>query len=297
VGVNNNMVTLVKKKIGKKTFYYLRHNVRVKGKCKTVERYLGDKLSKNIEYIMLEFFREIHKKEYNYLEKLVKQQEKGNKKLPKSILEKNLKDFGIRFTYNTNRIEGSTLSLKDTLNLIQEGITPSNRPLSDVKEAENHYKVFMEAINEKRINLNTVLYWHYKIFKDTKPDIAGKIRTYQVQISGSRFIPPSPVELNPLLKDFFRWFNKNINKYHPVELAGIAHFKFVSIHPFGDGNGRISRLIMNWILNQSNYPMYIIPYNKRSRYYSALERGHIKNNPLIFQTWFLKNYIKTLWHK
>jgi len=137
-----------------------------------------------------------------------------------------------------------------------------------------------------------ILRWHYEIFKDTQPGIAGKFREYPVGISGSKFKPPSPIELNALLRDFFRWLDRNIDRYDPVDLAGLAHFKFVTIHPFGDGNGRISRLIMNWILWKKHYPMFIIQYKNRNRYYSGLERAQVKENPFVFLGWFLRNYIK-----
>jgi Fic family protein len=284
------MVIIVKKKIGKKIVYYLRHTFRFKGGYKTVEKYLGDKLPRNLESIMLDFFRKIYEAKYNEIEKLIK----NARMLPKSVKEKNLRDFGIRFTYNTNRIEGSTLSLKDTFGVIEEGISPENKPLADVKEAENHFKVFMKILEIEKINLHTVLKWHYEIFKDTKPDIAGKIRNYGVKISRSKFLPPAPVELNALLKDFFGWLNKNMNKYSAIDLAGLAHLKFVTIHPFGDGNGRISRLIMNWVLHRKNYPMFIIEYKNRRNYYSALEKAQIKENAFIFLAWFLRQYIKFL---
>ncbi len=284
------MVTIVKKKIGKKIVYYLRHTLRFKGKYKTVEKYLGHRLPKNLESIMLDFFQEIYKEKY----KEIGQLNKKGKILPKSIKEKNLKDFGIRFTYNTNRIEGSTLSLKDTFRVIDDKISPENKPLSDIREAENHFKVFMKMLETKRINLQTVMVWHYEIFKETKPDIAGKVRNYGVKISKSKFVPPAPVELNALLKNFFRWLDKNMNKYTAIDLAGLAYLKFVTIHPFGDGNGRIARLIINWILYRKNYPMFIIEYKNRSRYYSALEKAQIKNNNFIFLAWFLKNYTKFL---
>ncbi|MHA1794256.1 MAG: Fic family protein [Promethearchaeota archaeon] len=284
------MVHVVKKKIGKKTYYYLKHTLRSKGTFKTKEKYLGKALPDNIESVMLDFFREINEEKYNEIE-ILKDKVKN---LPRSIKEKNLKDFGIRFTYNTNKIEGSTLSLNDTFKVIDDGISPGNKPLSDIKEAENHFRVFIEALKQKKITLNKVLNWHHEIFKETKKDIAGKIRNHGVRISRSKFIPPSPVELNALLRAFFSWLDKNENKYSAVDLAGLAHYRFVTIHPFGDGNGRISRLIMNWILYSRGYPMFIIEYKNRNRYYSALENAQVKENSFIFLTWFLKNYVRFL---
>ncbi|HDM43702.1 MAG TPA: Fic family protein, partial [Candidatus Woesearchaeota archaeon] len=176
--------------------------------------------------------------------------------------------------------------------VIEKGIIPRNKLLADVKEAENHFNVFMEMLKEKRISLRNVLEWHYKLFKDTKKDIAGKIRKHQVRISGSKFVPPTPAGLNALLSEFFRWLNRSLNRVHPVEVAGLAHLKFVTIHPFADGNGRVSRLLMNWILWRKNYPMFIIEYRNRARYYSALERAQTKKNEFIFLGWFIKEYKK-----
>ena len=215
------------------------------------------------------------------------------KNLPKEIREKQTEHFMIKFTYNTNRIEGGTLSYKDTAKLLHDNITPSNKPIRDIKEAENHKKVFYIMLNHKKdISLNTVLNWHYLLFKDTKPGIAGKIRTYQVGITGTEVQLPLPVEVNPLLREFFSWYDKNKNKLNPVELAALTHYKFVSIHPFGDGNGRISRLLMNFVLKKYGFPMLDISYNNRSSYYTALERSQLKENEQVFVQHIIRRYIK-----
>ena len=140
--------------------------------------------------------------------------------------------------------------------------------------------------------MQIVLYWHKKLFERTKPDIAGKTRTHQVVISMSKFVPPMPAEIDFLLNEFFDWYKKNENKLNPVELAALVHLKFVTIHPFGDGNGRISRLMMNFVLNKFGYPMFDIPYDKRDGYYTALERSQTKKEETPFLHWFFKRYIK-----
>lgn len=145
---------------------------------------------------------------------------------------------------------------------------------------------------KKDFSLSIILYWHKELFQSTKNDIAGQIRSHGVAISGSKFVPPSPVELNVLLKEFFEWYSKNKDKIHPVELAALVHIKFVTIHPFADGNGRISRLIMNFVLNKNNYPMFDIPYENRNSYYTALERSQIKKDEYIFVQWLFRKYIK-----
>ena len=287
------MVTLIEKKIGRKRGYWLRHRIRIEGKSRNIEKFLGYSKPKNLEEEMLKFFREIYREKYKEIEELRKEWLSNLKKLPRPILEKEMHNFGIKFTYSTNKIEGSTLSLRDTLKILEFGITPERKPLRDVKETENHMKVFLEMLKlKKRPNLSLILEWHYKIFKDTKPEIAGKIRNYQVRISGSKFLPPPPVELNPLLKDFFRWLDRSWNKLHAVELAALSHLKLVTIHPFGDGSGRVSRLLMNYVLWQKRYPLVIIPYERRDSYYSALERSQVSKNEFIFLVWFIRNYKK-----
>ena len=101
-------------------------------------------------------------------------------------------------------------------------------------------------------------------------------------ISRSKFLPPSPVEVYPLLQDFFKWYVNNKTKFRPIVLAALVHSKFVTIHPFGDGNGCISRLIMNQVIYINNYPLFNIRYEGRAGYYTALERAQVKRRDFIF---------------
>lgn len=288
------MVSIKKKIIKKNAYYYLEHSFRKNGQVHKKEKYLGAKIPKNIEKLkndlLLEVYEELWFKKFDIIkEKFIKEK----KKIPKYIEKKNLEYFATKFTYATNRIEGSTLTYKETALLLEKGITPANRPIEDIKEAEQHREVFYDMINyDKKITLSTLLHWHKKLFQYTKKDKAGKIRDYDVWISGSRHIPPKPIELDLLLREFFDWYNQNKKKIHPVQLAALAHFKFVSIHPFGDGNGRITRLLMNYVLNNNRYPMLIIDYTQRKSYYTALERSNIKNDESIFTLWFFRRYLK-----
>lgn len=101
------------------------------------------------------------------------------------------------------------------------------------------------------------------------------------------------MKVHPALMDFFRWYEKNKKRPHPVEWAALVHLKSVTIHPFADGNGRISRLMMNFVLNRNGYPMLNISYENRNSYYSALERAQAKNVEDIFLQWFMRNYVKS----
>lgn len=287
------MVQVRKKTLKGKTYYYLEHSIRSGSQVQKKERYLGNKIPPNIEKMKKEFLSEIyHQKWFVDIEKIRQNYLKNQKLMPKSVRDKEIETFAIDFTYDTQRIEGSTLTRKETAALLERGIAPNNKPMRDVQEAESHRDLFFEILRSKNdLSLNEVTDWHWKLFNKTKSEMAGKIRKYQVAIRGSKFIPPSPFEVYPMLIEFFQWYHKNKNKIHPVELAAIAHLKFVTIHPFGDGNGRISRLIMNFILSRKKYPMLDIPYEKRNSYYNALERSNTKNEESIFLQWFVKRYI------
>ena len=287
---------MVKIKVVRKNnqnYYVLVHSYREGKKILQKQIYLGKEIPDDIEkkkkILMQEFYLERYLKDINSIKKNFKSKLKS---MPKSAREKELDNFSIKFTYNTQRIEGSTLSLKDTARLLSEGVSPTFKPIRDIKETEIHSRVFFEMLKDERMNYSKVLSWHKNLFEQTKEDIAGKIRNHKVGIAGSKFQPPMAIELEFLLKEFFDWYVKNKNKIHPVELAALVHFKFVSIHPFSDGNGRISRLMMNFILKDNNFPLMDISYEKRTSYYNALERSNMKNDENIFIQWFFRRYAK-----
>jgi Fic family protein len=268
--------------------------MRIGKKIQKKEIYLGRKIPNNIEEIKKNLLDDIYREKwYSTVDKIRKNYSRNQNEIPKSIREKELEIFATSFTYDTQRIEGSTLTHRETADLLERGIAPKNKPMRDVQEAEAHRDVFFEILKSKKdLSLREITEWHWKLFSRTKSDIAGKLRTYQVGIGNSKFRPPSPVEVYPMLIEFFQWYNKNKSKLHPVELAALAHLKFVTIHPFGDGNGRISRLIMNFILNKKKCPMFDIPYEGRNGYYNSLERSQVKKEDRVFLQWFVKKYIK-----
>jgi Fic family protein len=288
------MVSLKKKKIKNRTYYYLEHSIWVDGRVQKKEKYLGAKLPRDIDEMKKAFLYEIYQEKwYPLFDKIKKNYFKEIRRMPKVAKEKEINTFMIRFTYDTQRIEGSTLTLRETADLLENEITPKEKPLSDVKEAEAHKKVFYEMLNYKKdLSYQIVLYWHKKLFESTKPEIAGKIRQHQVAISGSKFMPPLPVEVYPLTREFFKWYHKDKNTMHPVAMAALVHLKFVSIHPFSDGNGRICRLMQNFVLNRNGYPMLNIPYENRTSYYNALERSQVKEDENIFLKWFFRGFNK-----
>ena len=261
---------LVKKKKGNKEYYYLRHSFRKDGKVLTKEKYIGGSIPENMEEIKSDFFDELGLNLNEKLKRIKDNFQKEWKRTPGSAREKELEEIAIAFTYNTNAIEGSTITLEEAREIIQDKIAP-NKPLRDVKETEEHSKVFLEMLAKKeKITNKLLLEWHSKIFGATKSDISGKYRDYLVRVGS--YIAPDWQDVKKLMDGLINFIDKD-KKINPVELAARAHFKFESIHPFGDGNGRIGRLLMNHILWHSGYPMLIIEYKKRSSYYRAFTKG------------------------
>lgn len=288
------MVEIKEIKKGNKRYYYLTHSYRDGKSVKKKQLYLGNALPKDIEEEKKKFMQDFYREKF--LESINKIKFKFNaeyRNLPNSAKEKAKENFVIKFTYNTQRIEGSTLTLKETGNLLENGIAPSFKPMRDVREAEAHKKIFFEMLDyDKDLNLQILLKWHKELMENTKEDIAGKIRNHEVAIAQSKFNPPMHMELDALLREFFEWYNKEKKNLHPVELAALVHLKFVTIHPFADGNGRISRLIMNFVLKKSKFPFLDIPYTKRTSYYNALERAQVKKDENIFVQWFFRRYLE-----
>jgi len=288
------MVSIKKRRIGGRIYYYLEHSLRREGRVKKREKYIGRNIPKNIEAVKAGFLYSIYREKwFDVFDRIKKNYSKEEKLTPKSARQEEFRKFSIRFTYDTQRIEGSKLTLRETAELLEAGVAPSGKPIRDVKEAEAHQKIFNDMLKQQKdLSLQLILYWHTKLFEATKQDIAGRIRKHQVAISGSKFVPPSPAEILPLLRDFFRWYERSKQKLHPIELASLAHLKFVTVHPFADGNGRISRLIMSSILNRNGFPMLNIAYQNRSSYYTALERSQTKRQDQIFMQWFFRRYVK-----
>ncbi len=287
------MVEIKEMQKGNRKYFYLGHSYREGKSVKKKQFYLGENIPKDIREKKKEFMQEFYKEKFfGNINKIQKNFDKEYKAMPVSARKKKKDTFAVQFTYNTQRIEGSTLTLKDTAKLLEDGITPASKPLRDVKEAEAHKEVFFEMLDyEKDLNLQIVLKWHKDLMKETAKDIAGKTRNHDIAISQSKFKPPMHLELETLLKEFFDWYNREKNKMYPVELAALVHLKFVTIHPFTDGNGRISRLMMNFVLKKFKFPMLDIHYTKRSSYYNALERSQVNQDDNIFIQWFFRRYL------
>ncbi|HEY4514796.1 MAG TPA: Fic family protein [Candidatus Paceibacterota bacterium] len=221
-----------------------------------------------------------------YLEKNIRKRlesklEPINRSRPLSpaVVAKLRERFAMEMTYNSNAIEGSRLSLKETYFVISQGITIKGKSLKDHLEAKDHYDAlnYLYDLVEhgKKHTFSEVLIRSLQqlIVRETEPSSAGAYRRGNVGITGSTHKPPEAHNVPRLMRELVEWVIDKTKNLHPVELAAITHHKLVSIHPFDDGNGRTARLLMNLVLMQAGYPLAIILKTDRKRYYDALERA------------------------
>lgn len=288
------MATLKKRIMGKNAYFYAEHSFKMGKRVKTLSKYLGKKVPYNIEEIKDDLEYEALKLTmFSNLKSIKSKYAKEQSKLPIQERQKLIEDFLVHFVYDSSKIEGSSLSLNETKGLFLHNITPKSKPLNDVREAEGYGKAFYSMMEFKgKLSLSIINKWHKMMFEETRDNIAGKLRLHKIIVTGSRTSFPHPEDVSNLLADFFDWHRKNKKKLNPVELAALAHLKFVTIHPYSDGNGRISRLLANYMLMRHGYPMLNIKFNDRMEYYKNLEASQINGKPKYFVRFFLKRYLK-----
>jgi Fic family protein len=224
------------------------------------------------------------------LAELDTQKNKWNSQKPLSQmqLQKMNEYFDVNYTFDSNRIEGNTLTLQETHLVVNEGITIGGKSMREHLEAINHYEAVtfikdMVTGNED-ITKRSLLDIHRLVLKSIDSQSAGTYRKVGVRISGSKHIPPDALQLEELMDDFFLFYQKNKLRMHPVILAAEMHERLVSIHPFIDGNGRTARLLMNFILLKNGFTIAILKGDLDSRltYYRTLEEVQVNNNPEPF---------------
>lgn len=189
---------------------------------------------------------------------------------------KNLhEDLVLRWTYHSNAIEGNTLTLLET-KVVLEGITIGGKALREHFEAINHRNaiLYVEDIikSQEPFSEWQIRNIHQLILKNIDDENAGQYRQQNVLISGATALPPDHTLLNDKMTQFIDWYNRDSQKLHPIERAAKVHADFVAIHPFVDGNGRTSRLLMNLELLKSGYPPSVITVENRLAYYEALDQ-------------------------
>jgi len=194
---------------------------------------------------------------------------------PNSILQRLHEDIALEWTYNSNAIEGNTLSLNETKVVLQHGLTVGGKTLREHFETLNHKKAIdwlTERVSQDfSLSVKDILHLHYLVMSGIADEYAGIIRTGRVRITGAKFIPPNPLKVPDLLEELIEWVNDNPLNLNIVERISVFHHQFVWIHPFFDGNGRTARLVMNLLLMKWGYPPVIVLKVDRMKYYRALE--------------------------
>lgn len=187
--------------------------------------------------------------------------------------------FKLEMTYNSNAIEGNSLSLKETFLVINEGLTVKGKPLKDHLEAKDHHEALnylyelVEHGNKPTVSQHFIRALHQLVTGDTEAEEAGKYREGNVIIFGAEHTPPEAFEVPKKMGALIEWLGKSQKKMHVVELAAQFHHKLVHIHPFLDGNGRTARLAMNLLLMKEGYPLVTILKTDRKKYYRVLQRA------------------------
>lgn len=218
-------------------------------------------------------------------EELEKKKQKLDKKRPLSKEQlKQLKNyFDVEFTYNSNAIEGNTLSLRETKVILEDGITVGKgKSLREHLEVINHKEAidYVENLIKENADISEKITKeiHYLVLKGIDDDNAGKYRTTNVLISGSDHTPPEHYLVSEKMEQLLSWYIDKKNELHTIELAAYFHHHLTYIHPFSDGNGRLARLLMNFILLQGGYPLTVIKAEDRESYMEALELASIKGD-------------------
>lgn len=193
-------------------------------------------------------------------------------------LVKNLEDwFRVELTYTSNAIEGNTLTRAETALIVEKGLTVQGKSLTEHLEATNHVEALdyvKTLVGKKRqdITEQDILDIHKLILSKIEASSAGRYRTQHARLTETDVILPNPVKVPELMEEFMRWLVGD-NPDHIVKIGADTHYKLVSIHPFSDGNGRTSRLLMNLLFMQEGYPPAIIRKEDRLAYINSLEKA------------------------
>lgn len=287
---------------GKSKKFYLVHSYREKGRIKRISRYLGSNLSekkllelkKRAEQHLLEEIKERSVLEFE----LTKEEIEAFKRYEKDIEVKHLqtpdwKKFTEDFTYNTNAIEGSTVALSEVKELLEQKEKPKN--YDEIETLNVAKAVECIKISQEKMSVSFLKKFHLICFEGTKT-FAGELRNVEVVIRdgyGNIVHQGAPAKnVEKLLHSLCRWYEIHKNKYPSLLLAAVMHNEFEKIHPFQDGNGRVGRLLLNYVLLRHRYPPLNIRVKDRARYYKCLQLYDHKNDLKSTLKFFVSQYRK-----
>ena len=205
------------------------------------------------------------------------------------------KHYDVELTYTSNAIEGNTLTLRETAEVIEHGITVGGKPLRDHLEAQDHYRALLwmreAAAAGAPLGEDIIRELHRRIVARSQSEIAGEYSRFPRRIAGSPVIFPNPVKIPALMADLGAWLAEAAPG---LETAFAAHHRLTEIHPFGDGNGRTARLLMNLILLRGGYPPIAVRPEDRKSYLDALERGSLTGDWETFEALMYQRLEATL---
>lgn len=194
--------------------------------------------------------------------------------LPTAAVNRLQEEMNVEWIYNSNAIEGNTLTLRETRYILETGLTIGGKSLREHFEVINHQKAIehVEALVQEAAAITAfqVRQIHELVLTQIDAENAGAYRTLPVRIAGAVHVPPEPWQIGALMQEWEAWLHDEGDTLHPVARAAVAHHKLVSIHPFIDGNGRTARLVMNLLLMREGYPPTIILKANRQQYYRVL---------------------------
>jgi Fic family protein len=198
----------------------------------------------------------------------------AHRPLPSSIVRKVQQQMEIEYIYNSNAIEGNTLKLRETQLILEEGLTIKGKSLREHLEVRSHPKAieYIGKLTARSLNQHDIFLLHQIIMRGINEE-AGKFRDTEVRIVGADFTPPPAYEVPHVIAELLNWYNHNPDELRPIELAAVFHHRFVHVHPFHDGNGRIARLLMNLTLLRNGYPIAVILNVERKKYYDVLRKA------------------------
>ncbi len=284
--------TEIQKKNGNK-YYYRVKNFRDGKRIRKERVYLGVNLEK-IELNKLELEADKKLNIFSVIlseedKKILEKIKRDFSKEPKENYENRYESFCSLFTYDSTGIEGNTMTLEETSFLLFEGIVPKEKSLREIYEVTNHKKAFDYILNYKGdITKEFILKLHELVVLNTlRQDLMSQIGRYRtVQVFIGMSLPPKPQDVPDKMGGLLRWYSSNKKILHPLVLASHFHAEFEKIHPFVDGNGRVGRLLMNFIMRKNRLPMINIPKKRKFKYYEVLNAAQYKNN--------LKPFVKFL---
>ena len=214
--------------------------------------------------------------------------------LPPETLKSLREYYRVGLTYTSNALEGNSLTESETKVVIEDGLTIEGKPLRDHYEAVGHAKAYdyVYQITEKEgLTEENILNLHRLFYQQIDAEKAGHYRNVKVYISGSRYAVAAVSKIPTEMQKLVKWYNANEKKLHPIELAATLHQRFVFIHPFVDGNGRVARLLMNLALLRNGFTIAIIPAILRHEYIYSLETAHTR--PEVFTDFIADRVIAT----